>query len=118
MVCDFAERGAIQSGQRFLDSSDPRLIRHVATRETAGRGITPLPAGKDEKLSREFEGGALIGREAPVPSLLDSITNNRHTTPDYYTRPIGRGKHCGRYSIKGVDPKTGRRVHRRVNCGS
>ena len=107
-----------QSGQRFLDSSDPRLIRHVATRETAGRGITPLPAGKDEKLSREFEGGALIGREAPVPSLLDSITNNRHTTPDYYTRPIGRGKHCGRYSIKGVDPKTGRRVHRRVNCGS
>lgn len=49
---------------------------------------------------------------------LDSLTNNRHKTPDCYTRPLGRGKHCGRFSIRGIDPKTGRRVHRRVNCGS
>jgi hypothetical protein len=115
---EFTEGDAFQSGQRFLDSSVPRLIRHVASCEAAGRGSTSLPAGKDEKLSREFEGGALIGREASVPPLLDSITNNRHTPPDFYTRPQGRGKHCGRYSIKGLDPKTGRTVNRRVNCGS
>ena len=60
-----------QSGQRFLDSSAPRLIRHVESCETAGGGITPLPAGKDQKLSREFEGGALIGSEATVPLPLD-----------------------------------------------
>jgi len=114
----FAGCGGQQSGQRFLDSSDPRLIRHVAPCETAGGDFSSLPAGKDEKLSREFEGGARNGRAAPVLSSLDSITNNRHSVPDYYQRPVGRGKHCGRYSIRGIDPKTGRTVHRRVNCGS
>ena len=121
----FAGCDAQQSGQRFLDSSDARLIRHITSCEAAGGasaplawGTYPLPAGKDQKLSREFEGRALIGREAPVPPLLDSITNNRHTCFDYYARPVGRGKYCGRYSIRGIDPKTGRLVHRRVNCGS
>jgi hypothetical protein len=74
----FSGRDDSQSGQRLLGSSDPRLRRHVASCEAAGGDITFLPAGKDEKLPREFEGGALIGREAHVPSLLDSLTNNRH----------------------------------------
>lgn len=118
MATEFAGCGVNQCGQRFLDSSAPRLIRHVASCETAGEVISP-PAGKDEKLSREFEGGALIGCEAPVPSSLDSITNNRHTgAPDPYARPVGRGKYCGRLSIKGKDPKTNRTVFRRINCGS
>lgn len=116
--CEVTGCSAHQSGQRLLGSSDPRLKRHAASCETAGGGSHLPPAGKDEKLPREFEGGALIGREAPVPSLLDSLTNNRHTTPNYYTRPTGRGKHCGRYSVTGVDPKTRRRINRRVNCGS
>ena len=118
---NFAGCDEYQSGQRFLDSSDPRLIRHVASCETAGGGDNPLPAGKDEKLSQEFEGRALIGRAAPVSSSLDKLKNNRitdATVPDYYVRPKGRGKFCGRYSVKGQDPKTGRTVYRRVNCGS
>ncbi|MGA2754980.1 MAG: hypothetical protein ABSE53_14565 [Terracidiphilus sp.] len=118
MHTEFAGRDEHQCGQRFLDSSVPRLIRHVASGETAG-GVIILPAGKDEKLSPELEGGALIGRAAPVPSSLDSITNNRHTsTPDPYARPVGRGKYCGRLSVKGKDPKTNRTVFRRINCGS
>src|SRR6185437_12826028 len=104
---EFAGCGEQQSGQRFLDGTDPRLTRHAALCETAGGGTHLPPAGKDEKPSREFEGRALNGRAAPVPSLLDSLTNNRHTVPDCYARPVGRGKHCGRYSIAGVDPKTG-----------
>jgi hypothetical protein len=64
---DFAGCDAHQSGQRLLGSSDPRLIRHVASCETVGGGNIPLPAGKEEKLPREFEGSALIGCEAPVP---------------------------------------------------
>jgi hypothetical protein len=134
-----------------------------------GGGIIPLPAGKDEKLSREFEGGALISAEGAVPSLLaatpaggdmsslewdtyppagkgsklpwecggeasaisarcaaalsslDSLENNRHkrrTIADFYVRPVGRGRFCGRYSLGGVDPKTGKKVYRRLNCGS
>ena len=126
MDIQFAGYSEQQSGQRFLDSSAPRLIRHAASCETAGGDgaplawdTYPLPAGKDQKLSREFEGGTLIGREAPVPSLLDSITNNRHTgQPDPCARPVGRGKYCGRLSVKGIDSQTRRTVYRRINCGS
>ena len=203
----FAERNEQQSGQRFLDSSDPRLIRHVASCETAGGAPITLPAGMDQKLSRVFEGGALIGSEATVPSplewdtypqtagmgqklsqgfgdrvpdlsalgaagsqcsveargvwavadeggssvphiagvtsdtpgayllgvsggagsalgalglsSLDSLTNNRNKAlrPED-VRPVGRGKYCGRMCVAGFDPKTGRKVFRRVNCGS
>lgn len=113
----FTEIDGETSGQRLLGSSDPRLIRQVEISETAGGGFQPSPAGKDEKLPREFEGGALIGREAPVPSLLDSVTNNRHTLREWYTRPAGRGRHCGRFTIVGVNPK-GHHVYRRVNCGA
>jgi len=48
----FAECDDIQSGQRFLNSSAPRLIRHVASCETAAGGEIPLTAGKEEKLFR------------------------------------------------------------------
>jgi hypothetical protein len=53
-------------------------------------------------------------------SSLDSLKNNRHSAaiPAYYQRPVGRGKFCGRLSVKGLDPKTGRTVYRRINCGS
>jgi hypothetical protein len=119
MSGEFAGRGENQSGQRFLRGSVPRLRRQAASCETAGGESETLPAGKDQKPLREFEGGALIGREAPVPSSLDSITNNRHTEqPDCYARPLGRGKYCGRWSIRGKDPKTNRTIIRRVNCGS
>jgi hypothetical protein len=120
MSYEFAGCNEHQSGQRFLDSSDPRLIRQVASCETADRDSSSLPAGKDQKLSQEFEDGVLIGRAAPVPSSLDTIENNQHkpTLQDYYSRPIGRGKFCGRYSITSVDPKTGRKMFRRLNCGS
>jgi hypothetical protein len=102
-----------------LDSSAPRLKRQIASCETAGEGNEPLPAGKDEKLSRVWAepNQSRVSRDGSTS--LDSITNNRHTTtPEYYRRPIGRGKHCGRWSIRGKDPKTGRTVFRRVNCNS
>ena len=119
MLSEFAGRGEHQSGQRFLSSTDPRLRRHAAFCETAGGESETLPAGKDEKLLREFEGGALISAEGAVPSLLDSITNNRHTgPPDCYARPAERGKFCGRWSIRGKDPKKNRTITRRVNCGA
>jgi hypothetical protein len=69
MDSEFAECSDYQSGQRFLEGSVPRLIRHAAFCETAGGRIGPLPAGKDQNPSQEFEGGALIGRTAPVHYL-------------------------------------------------
>ena len=56
-----------QSGQRFLDSSVPRLIRHVASCEAAAGGEIPLTAGKEKKLSRGVGQSPTIQarREAP-----------------------------------------------------
>ena len=50
-------------------------------------------------------------------SSLDSVKNNRHTDA-VFARPVGRGKYCGRMSVRGADPKTGATVYRRVNCGA
>src|ERR1017187_5744545 len=143
-----------QAERRFLPSNSSNELKDTY----------PLPAGKDQKLSREFEGGTLIGSEATVPSplewdtypqtagkdqkpswgfggeapdlsargaacivaaggaalsSLDSLTNNRNKAlrPED-VRPVGRGKYCGRMCVAGFDPKTGRKVFRRVNCGS
>jgi|HubBroStandDraft_5_1064220.scaffolds.fasta_scaffold197260_2 hypothetical protein len=94
MITEFAGCGEQKSEQRFLDGSDSRLIRHATSRETAGGDSSSLPAGKDEKPSRELEGGALIGREAPVPSSLDEIQINRD-------KPKGWRRNCGMFTVQG-----------------
>jgi hypothetical protein len=180
MDIKFAGSNENQSGQRFLDSSAPRLIQQVASCETAGGDVAPLagaafpPAGKDQKLSWGLGGNApdvsgvspdglcspevsdvwalpcLPGSSVPLTagvtaetpgaffigatdgaglfsgvkpdglSSLDSLKNNRNTgtIPVHYQRPKGRGTFCGRWSVQGVDPKSGRKIFRRVNCKS
>ena len=81
------------------------------------------PAGSDQKLSQGFGDSVpdMPARCAAALSSLDLLENNRHRAvkvPDHYRRPLGRGKFCGRYSVTGTDPKTGRPVYRRVNCRS
>ncbi len=82
------------------------------------------PAGKGQKLSWGFGGEApdLSPLGGAGLSSLDTLKNNQHRNgagiPDYYRRPRGRGKFCGRYSVKGLDPKTGRVNFRRINCKS
>jgi len=80
MNSKFAGCDEEQSGQRFLDGSVPRLRRHVASCETADRDSHSLPAGKDQKPPREFEGGALISAEGAVPPLLGPITTRNQRT--------------------------------------
>src|SRR5262249_43410121 len=63
----FAEGDEYESGQRFLNGSAPRLIRHVAFCETAAGEVASPTAGKDEKPFREFEGGPLNSAEGAVP---------------------------------------------------
>jgi hypothetical protein len=96
--------------------------------EAADEGLASLEwdtyptAGMDSNLSRGFGGGAPDGRGiAACLSSLDLLENNRHKRAkvlDHYAMPCNRGKFCGRYSVSGIDPKTGRKVYRRVNCGS
>jgi len=94
----FAERSAQQSGQQFLNSSDPRLTRQSAFGKTAGgEASASLPvgqcsftgkpeasdggaavrptAGKDTKLFRGL-GQSPIDAEGGVPSSLVSLENN------------------------------------------
>jgi len=118
MSKEFAGRHELQSGQRFLDGSVPRLRRHAVSCESAAGEIFSPTAGKDKKPSRELEGSALVGREAPLSSSLVYLSNNRNTLIDsLLQRPIGRGKWCGHFTIRGRDPQTGKTQYRRVNCG-
>ena len=110
MIEQFAGCDDKQSGQRFLDSSAPRLIRHVAFCETAAGEETPLTAGKDQKLSQEFEDGVLIGREATVSPLLDKVQINRD-------RPEGLNRNCGAYTARGSSTThTGKTRYCRIGC--
>ena len=110
MNSEFAGRGEHQSGQRFLSGSVPRLIRHVAPCEKAGGESITLPAGKDQKPLREFEGRALIGREAPVPSSLDEVQINRD-------KPKGWKRNCGSFTVRGASKTAaGNTRYCRVGC--
>lgn len=110
MNTGFAERGENQSGQRFLDGSVPRLIRHAAPCKAAGGDSFSLPAGKDQKPSRGFEGGALIGREAHVPSSLDEVQINRD-------RPKGWKRNCGAFTARGASKTAaGKTRYCRIGC--
>jgi hypothetical protein len=68
-----------QSGQRFLNSSAPRLIRQVASCEAAAGGKIPLTAGKEEKLFRGAGQSPAIQsrRAAPV-----SFSRSAPISPD------------------------------------
>lgn len=137
MSNQFAEYGASTSAGSGAWTATPRDL-YSAPRPASpvvGDGPAlewdtyPQTAGKDEELSRGFGGSApdfsalgaagIAAEGAGFPSL-DSLKNNRHSAaiPAYYQRPVGRGKFCGRLSVKGLDPKTGRMVYRRINCGS
>ena len=85
----------------------------------AGGGSITSPAGKDQKLSQGVgQSPTVSARAARLPSLLDKKTNNRNTEADLSAVPVGRGKHCGRFSIRGRDARTNKICYRRVNCGS
>jgi hypothetical protein len=60
----------------------------------------------------------VLERDARLPSSLDKKTNNRNTQVDPCALPVGRGKHCGRFSIRGRDTRTNKICYRRVNCNS
>lgn len=91
-----AGHNALQSGQRLLGSSAPRLRRHVVSCEAAGGGEKPLPAGKDQKLPREFEGGALKMQTRHAPSRPYRSGSRRRHARQGHAAPEAGGARRGR----------------------
>jgi hypothetical protein len=98
----------------------------VSAWPVVGRGAplewdTYPTAGVGQKLSQGFGDRVpdVSALRAGGLSSLDLITNNRNKVlRDFEVRPVGRGKYCGRMCVCGMDPKTGHKIYRRVNCGS
>jgi len=119
MNLEFAERDAHQSGLRFVDSSVPRLMRHVSSCETAS--ISCLPAGKDEKAVPECgqKPRCLGGRQRACLVHFAKVQIKRDTprgvgsgtVPDFVLTP--RQCHCALKSHRGA-PLPGDSITQRI----
>jgi hypothetical protein len=110
------ERDAVphNSGQP-VDHSGPGLNEPTLS-PTSGKNPEARPPVQS-KSGRRSRRQSLLGAgeasprlrsEAEQPSFLDSIEINRNTS--------GRGRHCGRLSVRGQDRQTGSTIFHRVNC--
>jgi hypothetical protein len=104
------ERDAVRNSGLPVYQAGPGLndgptLPATADRKSEAHGpVQPKPG-------REFEGGALEGVQGdaspPVSSSLVKQEINRNNP---------RGKHCGRFTVAGTDPKVSRTHFRRVYC--
>lgn len=117
------KRGAVRNNSgEPVDHSGPGLGVGPTTPPTAGRKPVACPSGfsiSQHKSGRESEGGALSGTSAASGELrseatqqvssLDQIQINRN-------KGLGRGKHCGRFTVRGQAPNSTETRFHRVNC--
>jgi hypothetical protein len=116
--------------------SGPGLGVGRTTPPTAGRKPAACPpdlgAGVQPALSQHKKGpevqepGGFLGAREASPSLRSEAEQASSLVPNknnrYTQRPEGRGKHCARWTLKGIDLRTPRRgtpnVNRywRLNC--
>lgn len=124
------KRGAVRNESGLpVDNSGPGLGVGPTTPPTAGRkpeACPPtstdsqvLPLSQHKSCQGSGDGVPGGGEAAEGFSSLVYVTNNRNT-PDIPldTRPTGRGRWCGCWTIKGYDAKAGVIRYRRVNCGT
>src|SRR4051812_15761180 len=108
-MSDMGKRGAVRtkSGEP-VDRSGPGVGVGPTTPATTGRtpGACPSFSISHSKSGRGLGQGP-SGREASVPSSLVKQKINRNNP---------RGKHCGRFTVAGTDPKVSRTHFRRVYC--
>jgi hypothetical protein len=114
------KRGAVRNNSGApVDNSGPGLGVGPTTPATAGRKpeacpppliITALAVPLSQHKSCQGSGdGVPGGGEAAVVSSLDQIQINRN-------KELGRGKHCGRLTIRGQVPNSRATRFHRVNC--
>ena len=108
------KRGAVRTNNSGLPvhQSGPGLGRPT-TPPTAGRKPEACPPLLSLPPSQPKTGRGLgqspSGGEAAVPSSLDQIQINRN-------KQLGRGKHCGRFTVRGQAPNSPETRFHRVNC--
>jgi|SRR5580704_1874406 hypothetical protein len=111
------KRGAVRNNSGLpVDHSGPGLGVGPTTPATAGRKLEacpPLfPVPPSQTKSGQGSGdGVPGGGAAATPSSLDPIQTNRN-------KQLGRGKHCGRFSVRGQAPGSAETRFYRVNCKS
>ena len=117
-VYETGKRGAVRNNSGLpVDHSGPGLGVGPTTPQTAGRKseacppsfVLPLPS--QSKSGQGSGEGVPGGGEAAVVSSLDPIQTNRN-------KLLGRGKHCGKFSIRGQIPNSPGTRFLRVNCKS
>jgi hypothetical protein len=115
---NFGGRGAVVFNSGLpVDHSGPGVMQPTtparAGRKPDARRPEAADAPHHAKSGWGFGGEApkkeTSGEAAPNSSFLDKITINRN-------RPNGRGKHCGRFSVRGRDVSAGTTKFHRVNC--
>ena len=110
------KRSAVRNNSGLpVDHSGPGLGAGPTTPPTTGRkpeACPPPSTSPSQSKSGQGSGdGVPGGGEAAVPSSLDQIQTNRN-------KQLGRGKHCGRFSVRGQAPNSPETRFHRVNCKS
>lgn len=122
-MLETGKRSAVRNNSGLpVDHSGPELGVGPTTSATTGRKPGACPPDFDisqHKSGRESEGRALSGASAASGELrseatqqlssLDPIQINRN-------RELGRGKHCGRFTVRGQVPNSSETRFHRVNC--
>src|SRR5579872_4502965 len=122
-MVDTGKRSAVRNNSGLpVDHSGPGLGVGPTPSATAGRKPEACPSDLDisqRKSGRESEGGALSGTSVASGELrseatqqssyLDPIQINRN-------RDLGRGKHCGKFTVRGQKPNSSETRFHRVNC--
>jgi hypothetical protein len=109
------KRGAVRNNSGLpVDNSGPGLGVGPTTPPTAGRKPEACPPDSlypSQHKSCQGSGDRVPGGgEAAVGfTSLDQKQINRN-------KGLGRGRHCGRFTIRGTDPNSGETRFHRVNC--
>jgi hypothetical protein len=107
------KRGAVRNNSGLpVHQSGPGLGRANNSSDSQPKtGGLPSNLFSQPKTGRELEGGALVGRGAPVPSSLDPIRSNRN-------RPTQRKPYCGQFTLAGQSLTSQQTKFQRLNCKS
>jgi hypothetical protein len=109
---DMGKRGAVRNNSGLpVDHSGPGLGVGPTTPATAGRMPEACPPSFLRFPPSQPKSGPRARERAVGPSSLDQIQTNRN-------KQLGRGKHCGRYSVRGQVPNSAEMRFHRVNCKS
>jgi len=111
------KRGAVRNNSGVpVDHSGPGLGVGPTTPATAGRMPEACPSpvfSSSQHKSGQGSGDGVPGggEAAGRATFLDPIQTNRN-------KQLGRGKHCGKYTVRGRTPNSPETHFHRVNCKS